>query len=87
MDIEFYDFRQELGSVEWLRSLPNGMLSEKIDIRYSSVHITKLKNGYQVYVGPKNTEAGGDAITVTLDNDFKLIDYEIERIAHSPQFE
>jgi hypothetical protein len=48
------------------------------------VTITKLKDGYEVYVGPKDLNLGGDGLVVTLDKDFKLKDYEIERIEPFP---
>lgn len=84
MDIELYDFREHIASIEWIYSLPKGLVSEKIDIRYSTVSITKLENGYQVYIGPKDADLGGEGIMITLDKDFKLKDYVIERIEPLP---
>lgn len=84
MDIEFYDFKEHIDSVEWIYSLPKGLISERIDIRYNTVTITKLENGYQIYVGPKDLDSGGDGLMVTLDKDFQLKNYEIERIAPLP---
>ncbi|WP_203301034.1 hypothetical protein [Marinobacter sediminum] len=84
MDTELYDFRQHLDSIEWIYSLPNGLVSEKIDIRYSVVTITELEDGYEIYIGPKEMELGGDAIQVILSDDFQLKDYLIERIEPSP---
>ena len=84
MDIEYYDFRDHIASVEWIQSLPKGLLNEKIDIRYNTVSITKLDNGYQIYIGPKDINAGGDGIMVTLDKDFQLKDYIVERIDPFP---
>lgn len=84
MDIEFYDFKEHIDSIEWVSSLPKGLLSEKIDLRYSTVTITNLEDGYQIYVGPKDLDSGGDGLIVTLDKDFKLKDYEIERIDPPP---
>lgn len=80
MDVEFYDFKEHIGSIEWIYSLPKGLINEKIDLRYHAVFITKLGDGYQVYVGPKNPDLGGDGIMVTLDDGLKLKDYVIERI-------
>lgn len=85
MDIEFYDFKEHIDSIEWIYTLPNGLLSEKIDIRYNTVTITKLEHGYQIYVGPKDLDSGGDGLMVNLDKDFQLIDYEIERIDPIPE--
>jgi hypothetical protein len=48
------------------------------------VTITKLEDGYQVYVGPKDLDLGGDGLVINLDKDFKLKDYEIERIEPPP---
>ena len=84
MDIELYDFREHIDSIEWIYSLPKGLISEKVDMRYNAVSITKLEDGYQVYIGPKNVESGGDGIMVTLDNNFRLKDYVIERIEPFP---
>jgi hypothetical protein len=67
-----------------MASLPKGLVSEKIDMRFNRVTITKLEVGYQIYVGPKDMDAGGDGLLVTLDNDFKLVDYVIERIEPIP---
>ena len=84
MDIELYDFKEHIDSIEWIYSLPKGLLSEKIDVRYNTVTITKLADGYQIYVGPKDSDSGGDGLMVTLDKDFQLKDYEIERIDPLP---
>ena len=84
MDVELYDFREHIDSIEWIYSLPKGLISEKVDMRYNAVSITKLEDGYQVYIGPKNVESGGDGIMVTLDNNFRLKDYVIERIEPFP---
>lgn len=80
MDIELYDFKEHIDSVEWIYSLPRGLVTEKIDIRYTTVTITKLETGYQVYIGPKDMDSGGDGVLVSLDHEFTLLDYEIERI-------
>ena len=84
MDIEFYDFEEHIDSIEWIYSLPKGLISEKIDTRYNNVTITKLQNGYEIYIGPKDLDSGGDGLMVTLDKDFQLKDYEVERIAPLP---
>jgi len=84
LDIEYYDFKENIESIEWIYSLPKGLLNEKVDIRYSTVNITKSENAYQIYVGPKNVELGGDGLIITLDKDFKLKHYEIERIEPFP---
>lgn len=84
MDIEYYDFKEHIGSIEWIHSLPKGLVSEKIDLRYSAVSITVLENGYEIYVGPKDSDSGGDGIMVTLDDKFQLKDYVIERIDPFP---
>ena len=84
MEIEFYDFKDNIDSIEWIYSLPKGLLSERIDIKHNTVTITKLENGYQIYVGPKDPDLGGDGLMITLDKDFQLVDYEIERIEPFP---
>jgi hypothetical protein len=84
LDIEIYDFNEHIDSIEWIYNLPNGLLSEKIDIRYNAVTITKLDDGYQIYVGPKDPDLGGDGLMVNLDDNFQLISYEIERIEPMP---
>ena len=84
MDIEYYDFKEHVGNVEWINELPRGLVDHKIDIRYNTVVITKQKNGYQVYVGPKDPDAGGDAIMILLDKGYRLKNYEIERLEPRP---
>lgn len=84
MDIDLYDFKDHINSVEWIYSLPKGLVSEKIDIRFSTVTITNLKNGYQIYIGPTDLASGGDGIMINLDKDFQLMSYEIERIEPLP---
>jgi len=85
LDIEIYDFKEHIDSIEWIYNLPKGLVSEKIDIRYNTVSITKVEDGYQIYIGPKDIDAGGDGILITLDNNFQLMDYVIERIEPFPQ--
>jgi hypothetical protein len=75
LDIEFYYFKENIDSIEWIASLPKGLLSDKIDIRYNTVIITKLEDGYEVYVGPKDLDLDGDGLIVTLDKCFKLKNY------------
>lgn len=84
MDIEFYNFSEHFESVEWMQSLPSGLIAEQIDLRHSAVSITKNEHGYLIYVGPKNAEKGGDGIMITLDENLKLVDYVIERLADIP---
>ena len=84
MDIEYYDFKEHVGSIEWIYSLPKGLVSERIDVRYSTVTIGKLENGYQIYIGPKDLDSGGDAIVITIDKDYQLTDYQVERIEPLP---
>lgn len=84
MDVEYYDFSAHVESVEWINQLPRGLVDHKIDIRYNAVSITKQVNGYQVYIGPKDSDAGGDAIMILLDKDYQLMEYEIERLEPLP---
>lgn len=84
MDIDFYDFKNHFDSIEWIYSLPNGLLSQRIDTRQNNATITKLNDGYQIYVGPKDDSLGGDGLLVILDNRLQLINYEIERISPYP---
>ncbi len=84
MDIELYNFCEHLDSIEWIDSLANGLLSHKIDLRHSHVSTTKLEPGYQVYIGPKHTDLGGNGIMIMLDDDFKLQSYLIKRIELLP---
>jgi hypothetical protein len=84
LEIEYYDFNEHIDSVEWIYSLPKGLVSEKIDLRHSTVTITKLDNGYQVYVGPKNLDIEGSGLLITLDKNHKLKDYVIERVDPPP---
>ncbi|KXI29133.1 hypothetical protein [Paraglaciecola hydrolytica] len=87
MDIGYYDFNEHIGSVAWIYQLPSGLVHEKIDMRYHLVNITKQENGYQIYIGPKNSDTGGEAINIMLDKDYRLTDYVIERIEPMPENE
>ena len=80
MDLETFDFRDHIQSIKWIDQLPSGLVTQQIDLRNSSVNITKQEDGVQIYIGPKNPDLGGDGITIMLDQDLKLLDYEIERI-------
>ena len=85
MDIELYDFKDHLDSIAWIEELPKGLVSQKIDLRYSAVSITRLDAGFEIYIGPQSNDATssieGSGILIRLDGQLKLIDYEIERIA------
>lgn len=85
METEHFDFNDHLPSVEWIQDLPNGFLTNPIDLRYRHVTITKLNTGYEVYVGPKDPDKGGDALVVTLDEKFKLVGHYIERLEPPPE--
>ncbi|MCX4026646.1 hypothetical protein H0A36_00580 [Endozoicomonas sp. SM1973] len=87
MEVEYFNFNDHVESVEWIYQLPAGLVSEKIDLRYNSVNIKKEKNGYQIYIGPKNPNDGGDGLLINLDNNLKLINYVVERIDPTPQIE
>jgi hypothetical protein len=86
LDIELYDFQEHIGSVEWISAIPDGMISQQIDLRYSTVNITTLDDGYQIYVGPKDAYLGGEGIIILLDSDFKLKEYVVEKLEPAPQF-
>jgi hypothetical protein len=84
MDIELYDFNEHMTSIEWISELPTGLVNQQIDTRYNNVSITKFSEGFEVYISPKDMDAGGDTIMITLDINFQLIDYVIERIETLP---
>jgi len=79
-----YDFSEHICSTAWIDSLPNGLVSKTVDLRYTHVIIEKLENGYMIYVGPKNVTTTGDAINIELDKNCQLLDYVIERIEPTP---
>ena len=84
MEIEYFDFKAHLPSVAWMQELPTGLLKHPVDLRYSQVTITKEENEYQIYIGPKDPDNGGDALVITLDENLKLIDCYIERLEAFP---
>lgn len=84
MDIGYFDFEQQMASIEWIKELPAGLVSSQIDLRFNHVAITRLDSGYQVYIGPIAPELGGDAIVVILDKNQKLTEHYIERIESEP---
>lgn len=84
MDIDLYNFADHLDSIIWIEELPKGLVLPTVDLRYQTVNITKQKSGYDIYIGPKDDQSGGDGILIRLNNQFHLIDYEIERLAPLP---
>ncbi|MEP4546995.1 MAG: hypothetical protein ABJ000_12510 [Saccharospirillum sp.] len=84
MDTEYFDFKDHMDSVEWINSLPRGMIHQRMNTLVHTVTITKNHTGWEVYVGPKDMDGGGEGIAITLDDDLALVSYEIERIAPSP---
>lgn len=84
MDADYFYFEKQMASTEWIKELPAGLVNSQIDLRFNHVAITRLTNGYQVYIGPIEPELGGDAIVVLLDNNLKLSEYYIERIEPHP---
>jgi len=84
VDTEFFDLKDHMDSVGWINSLPQGLIRQKINTRIHTVTITSSNTGWEVYVGPKDMDTGGDGIAITLDKDLALVSYEIERIAPTP---
>lgn len=84
MNTEYFDFKGHLDSIEWINSLPKGLIHQKINTGIHTVTITMNNTGWEIYVGPKDMETGGDGIAITLDKDLALVSYEIERIAPTP---
>lgn len=84
MNTEYFDFKDHLDSVEWINSLPKGLIRQKINTGIHTVTITMNNAGWEIYVGPKDMGTGGDGIAILLDKDLSLVNYEIERIAPSP---
>lgn len=79
-----YLFSEHLTSTKWLKDLPSGVLSEKVDLNYNTVSIERQRDGLTIYVGPISPNQGGSAVTVWLDSNLELINYEIERLAPIP---
>ena len=82
--MQMYDFSEHICSTEWIDSLPSGLVSKTVDLRYTHVLIEKSEDGYMIYVGPKNVTTAGDAINITLDKNCQLLDYVVERIEPQP---
>lgn len=81
----WYDFAEHFDSIEWISELPKGLLSQRIDLEFNSVSVQAEEGRYNIYVGPKDPDKGGDGIFITLDNKMKLCDYVIERIEPIPK--
>lgn len=84
MTLKYFDFEDHLESVEWISQLPKGLLNHKVNLTYNVVSLTKLPDGYQIYIGPKLPDKGGDGIMITLDQKCRLKDYVIERLEPLP---
>lgn len=81
---EYFDFNDHMESVEWIDSLPHGLVRRKMNTDIHTVTITSNNSGWEVYVGPKDMDTGGDGIVITLDTDLALVSYIIERLEPSP---
>ena len=80
----WFDFSEQMPSVEWLDELPKNLVSKRINLDYNSVNLDQTDQGYTIYVGPADPGKGGDGIFIYLDPRMKLIDYIIERIEPPP---
>ncbi len=77
---QLFVLSEHLDSLDWMKQLPNGVLSETIDLQFNSVTIDKNENGVVIYVGTKTPENGGSGVTVWLDTSLNLVNYEIEQL-------
>ncbi len=80
----WYDFSENMDSVEWISELPSGLVSKRINLQYQRVELKKVAEGYIIYIGPADPDKGGDGIEINLDNQMNLTDYVIERIEPVP---
>lgn len=80
----WYDFSEHLDSIQWINELPNGLVSERVNLNHNHVSIQNKEGMYTIYIGPKEPDKGGDGILITLDKDMNLVDYVIERIEPVP---
>lgn len=80
----WFDFGESFESIEWLEQLPKNFLARKVDLEHYIVTITNEEEAHQIYVGPKDLDKGGDALIVTLDENYLLKDYLIERLPTMP---
>ncbi|MGI0119421.1 hypothetical protein [Zooshikella sp. RANM57] len=80
----WYDFSENMDSVEWISELPTGMVSERINLQYQRVELKKVVEGYIIYIGPAEPDKGGEGIVINLDTEMNLTDYVIERIEPVP---
>lgn len=76
-----YLFSEHLDSVEWLEKIPKSVLTNTVDLTYSTVSINRIESGYLIYVGPITPEKGGSAVSVFLDPSLGFQRYEIEHLA------
>jgi hypothetical protein len=79
-----YRFSDNLASIEWLKQLPNSVLRDEVDLTYSIVIINNIESGRYIYVGPIEPDNGGSAVSIFLDENLKLINYEIEHLEPLP---
>lgn len=76
-----YRFSDTLSSIEWLSQIPESILRDQVDLNYSVVSITPHGTGKHIYVGPIDPDKGGSAVSIFLDENLNLINYEIEHLA------
>tara|TARA_R110002096_G_scaffold428118_1_gene639435 strand:+ start:179 stop:862 length:684 start_codon:yes stop_codon:yes gene_type:complete len=79
-----YRFSENLSSIEWLSHLPDSVLRDQVDLRFSVVTISPNEDGKHIYVGPIDTDKGGSAVSIFLDKSLNLINYEIEHLEPLP---
>lgn len=77
----WFDFSEHMPSVEWLKELPSGLVSQQVDLTHWAVTVDESEEGYQVYIGPIDPYKGGDGISIWIDRAGQLKAYEIERLA------
>lgn len=80
-----YYFSEELPCTGWLKRLPPGFLTNRIDLEYQTVDIAYEDDRIAIYVGPADPYIGGSAINVILDADMELVEFYTESLAPLPR--
>lgn len=78
---------EHFANMDWFHALPEGLISETISLKHNAVAVEKSEDGHSIYVGPINPDLGGGAITIWLNKNLELINYEIEQIEPVPKFD
>lgn len=75
-----FRFSEHLASIAWLERLPPGHLADEVDLSLHAVDIERGEDEYFIYVGPRDPDAGGSALSIRLGRDLQLLEAILETL-------